>query len=196
MTAVGRTTNPRTRQLLERINPVTGAVTGQVVIAGNGQSEQLAIGDMIAVSGEPGPIMIIDPATMKIVQTMPVPGQHPASMTSLYGQIYAITTDRIVRLSTSDGAEPVIFRQAQASFGSLNRAPTISAAAGLLWASENSQILGIEPGRGEITSTGQVADASQVEPTSGAGAGDGALLAAVSNGIVRLQHRPSDSRWP
>jgi hypothetical protein len=172
------------------VNPVTGAVTGQTIIPGDGQSEQLAVGDLVAVSGETGPIMIVDPVTMKIVSTMSVPAQHPASMTSLYGQIYAITDDEIVRLATTEDTEPVVFHPQATSFGGVNQAPTISAATGLLWASANSRMLGIEPDQGEVASVGQVADASHVASTGSSGSVDVPLLAAVSNGIVRLAVHP------
>lgn len=192
MTAVGRSTNPQTRQLLERVNPVTGAVTGHTVIPGNGQSEQIAVGSRVAVSGETGPINIVDPSSMAIVRTMPVPEQHPAEMTTLGGQLYVVTDNEILHLATNDGTESVVFRANSASgLGDLNRAPSISGAAGLLWTLSAHHLIGIAPQAGRVVATCRLGGVSGVATVHRPPSHEIGLIATVTNGVDRLVASPA-----
>jgi hypothetical protein len=60
-----------TRQRLIRINPETGAITDTRVVAGDGETVQLAVGPDVVVTSQNGPILIIDPKTMNVVSTLP-----------------------------------------------------------------------------------------------------------------------------
>jgi streptogramin lyase len=186
VTVVGLSTNPRTRQRLERINPATGDVTGHTVIPGSGQSEQIAVSSVVAVSGETGPIMIVDPTTMRITRTMHDPGEHPAGMSSLNGQIYVLTERGIVRLSTADGREPVVFKTHGPDNDGINVPDGLSGAAGLLWAGTNDTILGIDPALGDVVSVGHARSSAGVATASGTSSRGAALISNTRNGVVRL----------
>jgi streptogramin lyase len=188
MTAVGRSTHTRTRQLLERVNPATGAVTGRTVIPGDGESEQIAVGSgVVAVSGETGPIQIVDPSTMKIVRTMADPGSHPDDMASLNGQIYVLGFNGILALSPTDGREPVVFDEQGTPAENVSLDGGLSSAAGLLWVVTARQILGVDPALGRIVSVASDRGVGEVESSDTGTPSDGSLFVDVPNGVDRLK---------
>lgn len=105
-------TETATRQRLLRIDPTTGTITGSRQVAGDGESVPLAIGTDVAVTSQNGPVLIIDPNSMKVVDTFPdicagceetaglVAGVHGIYVTSSASvQRYDYASERVVATS-------------------------------------------------------------------------------------------------
>jgi DNA-binding beta-propeller fold protein YncE len=60
-----------TRQRLLRIDAATGAITGSHDVSGDGETVPLAVGPDVVVTSHNGPVLVIDPNTMKVVRTLP-----------------------------------------------------------------------------------------------------------------------------
>jgi hypothetical protein len=71
VTVCCQSTETATRQRLVRIDPTTGTITGSHQVAGDGESVPLAIGPDVVVTSQNGPVVIIDPNSMKVVGTFP-----------------------------------------------------------------------------------------------------------------------------
>ena len=63
-------TNTSDRQRLLRIDPATGAMTGSLPVAGDGETVPLAVGRDVIVTSQNGPVLVIDPNTMNVVRTL------------------------------------------------------------------------------------------------------------------------------
>src|SRR4051794_33587863 len=60
-------THTTTRQRLLRIDPRKGSITGSVVLPGDGETVNVAVGQQaIVVSSQNAPILVIDPQTLKV----------------------------------------------------------------------------------------------------------------------------------
>lgn len=60
-----------TRQRLLRIDPTSGTITGSHDVAGDGESVPLAVGPDVVVTSHNGPVLVIDPKTVKVLRTLP-----------------------------------------------------------------------------------------------------------------------------
>jgi outer membrane protein assembly factor BamB len=99
-------TDTSTRQRVLRIDPDTGAITGSRAVAGDGETVPLALGPDVVVTSQNGPVVVIDPHTMKVVRTLPdlCPGcnQTTGLLASEQG-IYATSVASVVRYDPHSG---------------------------------------------------------------------------------------------
>jgi DNA-binding beta-propeller fold protein YncE len=65
-------TNTSDRQRLLRIDPASGAITGSLQVAGDGETVTLAVGRQVSVTSQNAPVLVIDPTTMKVLRTLHV----------------------------------------------------------------------------------------------------------------------------
>jgi outer membrane protein assembly factor BamB len=154
LTACCRSDQSANRQLLERVDPTSGKVTGRTTLPGQGQSLQVAVGDAIAVSGETGPIRLVDPRTMTVIRSLPDPGQAPDSLAAVDGQIYSLTLDNaVVRLDIGNGTEPVVLRPSgyNTMADQVQSDNHLTSDGRSLWLSTDRQVLRINPTNGSIT---------------------------------------------
>jgi hypothetical protein len=152
----------RDRHVLERFGPATGQMTRRIVVRGTHDSEEIVVGDVVAVAGWRGRhIQLIDPTTMRTVRSLsgrgtypksiPISLQGPPRLVSLDGAIYLSHRDgSIVRLAT-DGPETTVFTKQAAARSSINPGAYPTSAAGLLWVQGATHLYGIDPTLEKVT---------------------------------------------
>jgi hypothetical protein len=199
------------RYVLERIDSTTGDVTGHTVLHGTAGSEEVVVGDVVAVAGWHAPhIQLVDPTTMHVVRSMSSNGTFPRSVDlrsegapmlgAVDGQIYLRKGDSsIVRLA-ADGPQPTVFTTAAAKAHYMEPGAfmTMSSAAGLLWVQGSSRpyrpgitdpspvFYGIDPVSGRVTAVTGPASGWVAGDTS-PGAANGPIFIARGRALYRLE---------
>jgi len=130
-------------QRLERIDPASGQVTASGNLPVGSGWLDLAVGRVILVSGEHSPVYAIDPQTLTLRQTFHVNCDGCQGATGVAvgpGGLYAVSINRVVRLSLASGR--TITRGPQLLF---SFAGTLEAAGGSLWLGTEQGTFRLDP---------------------------------------------------
>ena len=175
------------QQALERIDPITGDVTGTAKLPINYSWVDLAAGRVILVSGQGSPVVAIDPRTLAILQTFHVNGDGWQGATGVAvgpDGLYAVSDNRVARLNLTTGR--VIAQGPWLPFGF---AGTLTVTPGSLW-------LGTEVGTFRLNPLTLAPTAREIAPSQAlAGTGDteqvlcadGSVYVSYSGGLARSQ---------
>ena len=184
-----------TRHVLERIDPTSGHVTGHTILTGTRGSEEIVVGDVVAVDGlNAHKIELVDPAGMRVVRTVSVgrawpPGIPtgligPPRLATVNGQIYLMTSNgKIVRLS-ADGPESTVFTNTPSTGIHILPGTSMTSGQGLLWITGPHRCFGIDPALGRITAGAAVPGQTTAPGEAGSGWVLGNSGPATANGPV------------
>lgn len=155
-------TNTSDRQRLLRIDPATGAITGSRQVAGDGETVSLAVGRQVLVTSQNGPILAIDPKTMKVLRTLRVgcDGCEGAAAGLATGDqgLYVRSLSSVLRYDSRSGRLLAKSPETAPGFTPLSAQPD-----GVWFAAENG-LVRLDPAslvataRAPVAATGQVAE--------------------------------------
>ena len=165
-------TTTANRQRLLRLDPTTGAITGSVVVAGEGETVALSVGQHVVVASQSGPILVIDPVTLKVERSMANPcdcGDVPGIAEGTRG-LYVSSLTSLLQFDSTG-------RQT-ATRDLVGNVATIGAHSESVWFAEDNQLLRLDPvslavtGRAPIGAVGHVSELGSSIYVSVAGAVD------------------------
>jgi streptogramin lyase len=177
--------DPADRQGFLRVDPSNNDIAYLATFAGSGQSLQAAVGEWTAVSGESGPIYVSTPGPPGI-RSMANPGESPASIAAVDGQLYALTRDNaIVRLDVNDGREPVVMSALgdNRTTNSVRVDHALTSDGHNLWLATDRDVLRFDPATRSITAYGAINDVGDLVATPTA------VYVSRSHDIERLAAR-------
>jgi|SRR5450631_271680 len=165
-------TTTANRQRLLRLDAATGAITGSVVVAGEGETVALSVGQHVVVASQNGPILVIDPLTLKVQRSMADPcdcGDVPGIAEGAHG-LYVSSLTSLLRYDTTG-------RQT-ATTDLIGNVSPIGAHSDSVWLAQDDQLLRLDPvslavtGRAPIAAVGHVSELGSSIYVSVAGAVD------------------------
>jgi hypothetical protein len=183
------TTKTATRQRLLRIDPTSGAITGSVVIPGDGETINLAVGPQVLVSSQDAPLSVVDPATLTIQRRLHTTCDACDGAPGIAvgeGSFYVTESTTVDRFSANTGrvighSEPL---------GLASTATPLTLAPDGLWVSTQDQLVRLDATNLRITERVSLPSTSQVvvaEPS---------LLVSTPGRILRLSRQASPSPTP
>jgi hypothetical protein len=180
------TTKTATRQRLLRIDPRTGAITGSVVIPGDGETVNIAVGPQVLVSSQNAPLSVIDPLTMTIRRQLRISCNACDGAPGIAvgeGSFYVAGSTSVLRFSANTG-KPIGH---SATVGVATTATPVTLAPDGLWLSTEDQLLRLDVTNLRVTDRVSLPSTAQVviaEPS---------LFVSTPGRIVRLSRQPPAS---
>jgi hypothetical protein len=174
------------QRALERIDPITGKVTGSANVPITNSWVDLAAGRVILVSGQGSPVFAIDPRTLAMRRTFHVNGDGRQGATGVAvgpDGLYAVSDNQVARLSLTSGQ--VLAQGPWLPFGF---AGTLTVTPGSVW-------LGTEVGTFRLNPVTLAPTAREIAPSQaleGTGdteqvlCADGSVYVSYSGGLARF----------
>jgi hypothetical protein len=172
------TTTTANRQQLVKLDPTTGKTLGSVKLPGDGETVELAVGAVIAVSSENASIQVLDPNTLNVRNTLPLEGGCGACPWSAIaadsGGWYVAEAAGITRYSSRSARSVAVYFDPAGT-----TALTVDGAT--LWASSGAGLVGLDRDTLAVLRTSPPLQGATAAFTLG-----GSVYVSVYGGIVRL----------
>jgi hypothetical protein len=151
-------TTTANRQRLLRLDPTTGAITGSLTVAGDGETVGLFVGPDVVVATQGGPIVVVDPRSLTIEYSLPEPcpdcGVVAGNAEGAHG-LYVSSLTSLSRYERRTG------RQA-ATRDVIGDVSTIGTQSGGVWFAQSDQLVRLDPVSLAVTGRAPIGTVSHV----------------------------------